>query len=255
MLWYKSWLETRSRFLVGLVLLCASACALVLGYPQVSKLLPMAGSVDTSGEIGRRIKEAAELQSTYRGYIWSQWFGQNLRQMWTLFAVILGSGGLRSQSSGGAALFTLSLPASRRQIIGVRAAIGLAELFALALVPSLVIPLLSPAVSESYGLGAVLVYSSCLFIAGSVFFSLTSFLSTVFDDVWRPALVACLMVFVLGLFEEVAGAASFYGVFRAMSGGDYFFTGALPWLAVPLLAAVSAGFLHAAAVNIERHDF
>jgi hypothetical protein len=30
MLWYKAWLETRWRFVIGLVVLMASACALVL---------------------------------------------------------------------------------------------------------------------------------------------------------------------------------------------------------------------------------
>ena len=30
MLWYKSWLETRWRFLIGLVLLMLSACGTVL---------------------------------------------------------------------------------------------------------------------------------------------------------------------------------------------------------------------------------
>ena len=53
--------------------------------------------------------------------------------MWTLFAVLLGTGGLLSQASGGGALFTLSLPVSRNRLLGVRAATGLAELLVLAL--------------------------------------------------------------------------------------------------------------------------
>ena len=42
MIWYKSWLDTRSRFMVGLVLLVLSACGTVFYYPQVLKLMPMA---------------------------------------------------------------------------------------------------------------------------------------------------------------------------------------------------------------------
>jgi hypothetical protein len=253
MLWYKSWLETRSRFLIGLALLLLSAGSLVIGYPQVVELLPMAGAVNTSGEIGRRIKEAAELQSTYPGYIWSQWFGGNLQQMWLLFSVLLGTGGLRSQSSGGAALFTLSLPVSRRQIVGIRAATVLAELFVLAFVPSLLIPVLSPSVGQSYGLGAVLVYSSCTFVAGSVFFSVTSLLSTVFGDVWRPALVGCLLVAMAGFLDLLTTSA--FGVFEVMRAGDYFYTGRLPWVGLPVSAAISAALLYGAAGNIEKEDF
>ena len=73
MLWHKSWVETRSRFLIGLTLLMLSTCGAVLYYPQVMKLLPMASTVDTGGELGRRIREGVELARDYRGYVWSQW--------------------------------------------------------------------------------------------------------------------------------------------------------------------------------------
>src|SRR5260370_29538358 len=135
MLWYKSWLETRWRFLIGLVLLMCSAAATVLAYPKVMKLMPLVPTLALSGEIGRRIKEAAELVRDYRGYVWSQWFRQNLTQTWTIFAVLLGTGGLLSQTSAGGALFTLSIPASRHPPLGGRAVPGLAELPGLALVP------------------------------------------------------------------------------------------------------------------------
>ena len=39
MLWYKSWLETRWRFLIGLVLLVCSAMFIVLAYPRLIQLL------------------------------------------------------------------------------------------------------------------------------------------------------------------------------------------------------------------------
>src|SRR5260370_547814 len=166
MLWYKSWLETRSRFLIGLVLLMISGAGTVLAYPQVLKLMPQVSALDVSGEIGRRIKESVELAREYRGYVWSQWFGQNLTQIWTLFAVLLGTGGLLSQASGGGALFTLSLPATRNRLLGVRAATGLAELLVLAFVPSLLLSVLSPTIGQTYAIGESLIHSACLFIAG-----------------------------------------------------------------------------------------
>jgi ABC-2 type transport system permease protein len=192
MLWYKSWLETRSRFLIGLALLICSAAATVFTYPKVQELLTMVPSMDLSGEIGRKIREGALLAREYRGYVWSQWYRQNAIQMWTIFAAILGTGGLLSQVSGGGALFTLSLPASRGRLLAVRAAAGLAELLVLALVPALLIPILSPGIGQNYGLGESLVHAMCLFVAGAVFFSLSFFLSTVFNDIWRPLLFALL---------------------------------------------------------------
>ncbi len=187
MLWYKSWLETRSRFLIGLAVLMLTAAGAVIAYPRVVALLPLVPTVTVNGELGRRIKEGAELIRTYRGYVWSQWLRQGMTNMLSLFAVLLGTGGLLSQASGGGALFTLSLPISRKELLGVRAATGLAELMALAFVPPLLVPILSPAVGASYGVGDALVHGLCLFVAAAVLFSMACLLSTVFSDVWRPS--------------------------------------------------------------------
>lgn len=252
MLWYKSWLETRWRFVIGLVLLMLSSCVTVFTYPEVVKLLPLAPKVDLSGEIGRRINEAMELARTYRGYVWSSWFRQNLIQMWTIFAVLLGSGGLLSQASGGPALFTLSLPVSRRRLVAVRAATSLTELLVLAAVPSLLLPLFSPAVGQSYGIRDALIPSACLFIAGSVFFSLTFLLSTVFSDVWRPLLIALFLAAMLAICESFVRDVS---IFRVMSAETYFFAGRVPWLGLFASAAVSVAMLYGATRNIARQDF
>lgn len=251
MLWYKSWLETRWRFLIGLALLMCSAGALVLAYPRVRDLLPLAPPVEVGGELGRRIREAMEVAREYRGYVWSQGFQQNLSNLGTLFAVLLGTGGL---VSGGAALFTLSLPISRRRLLGTRVAAGLAEWLVLAFAPALLIPLLSPAVGESYSVGAALVHGVCFFVAGSVFFSLAILLSTVFGDVWRPLLIALLIAMALGTIEIFADLSRF-GIYSVMSGSSYFRTGALPWGGLLVSAAASAAMLYAASANIANRDF
>ncbi len=255
MLWYKAWLETRWRFLSGLVLLTLTAGGGVLYYPDLMKLMPLASTLDTGGEIGRRIREGMELARDYRGYVWSQLFGKNLMQMGTLFAVLLGSGSPVSQGSAGAALFTLSIPVSRNRLLGVRAAAGLGELLVLVLVPSLLIPLLSPAVGESYGLGSALIHGTCLFIVGTVFFSLAILLSTMFSDLWRPLLIACSVAVVLALCEQVARGLSAYGLFRVMSAEGYFRTGELPWPGLLASSAASVAMLYAATRNIARQDF
>src|SRR5262245_26772032 len=157
MLWYKSWLETRWRFFIGLGLFVLSAGGVVFVYPQVMKLIPQIGNLDTSGPLGQRIKEAVALQRDYRGYIWSQWMRQNLTQMATLFAVILGSGGPYSQRSE---LFTLSLPVSRQRLVGVRALAGLSELLVIVFASTLMIPLFAPSVGQGYSVGSAFVHAS-----------------------------------------------------------------------------------------------
>ena len=105
MLWYKSWLDTRWRFLIGLaILLACSPAASSSSYPHVAKLLPTVRVDRTraAASSAGAIQEALELSATYRGYVWSQWFRQNLMQMGTLFAVLLGSGSLLSRVSAAA---------------------------------------------------------------------------------------------------------------------------------------------------------
>lgn len=253
MLWYKSWLETRWRFVIGLALLLLSACASVLAYPEVLKLMPLVPTDDS--ELGRRIREAAELSRSYRGYIWANWYRQSFSQTWTLFAVVLGSGGLLAQMSGGGALFTLSLPVTRQRLLGIRAATGLAELLALAVIPSLLLPLLSPVIGQSYSIGDALIHALCLFVAGSIFYSLAFLLSTLFTDVWRPLLFALGVAFCVALIEEVFRSYSRYGVFGLMRGELYFRGEGLPLLGLVVAAGISFLLLYTATKNIARQDF
>ena len=255
MLWYKAWLDTRWRFLIGLALLTCGAATMVIIHDRVMELLPLVPNVQVSGELGRRVRESASLIGDYRGYVWAQWFRQTPTQIGTLFAILLGTGGLLAQSSGGALLFTLSLPVSRTRLLSVRLAAGLGEWLLLALVPSLVIPLLSPAVGQSYGVGAAIAHSVCIFIAGAVFFSLAFFLSTCFSDMWRPLLLTVVIGVAISVVTEIIRELSPYSVFSVMSGERYFRTGQLPWLGLLASLAASSALLWAAVVNTARRDF
>ena len=255
MLWYKAWLETRWRFVIGALLLAASAVEVVCVYPRVVRLLPLAPTVDVGGVLGSRIRETIELAREYRGYIWSQAFRSNFANLVTLFAVLLGTGGLAPKGAGGGGLFTLSLPVSRRRLIEVRATTGLLELFVIALLPALLIPALSPAVGEHYAVTSALVHGASLFLASAAFFSLAMFLSTEFGDVWRPLLIALFAAIVVAFAEQLVPGGASYGLFSVMRGEVYFRTGGLPWAGFLFSAGLSALLLSAAAFNFDRRDF
>ena len=242
MLWHKSWLETRWRFLIGVALAVCSAAATVLIYPRVLELVPLAPS-NAGGKIGEQIREAASLVRDYRGYVWSQWFRRNLPQMATLFAILLGTADFVSQSKG--ALFTMSLPVSRARLAAVRVATGLGELLLLVFVSSFVVPILSPAIGRSYGAADALIHSACLFVVVCMFFTLAFLLSTMFSDVWPPILIAIAVALVLSAISHS----------RVMSGESYFRTGHLPWIGLIAVAIASASLYYAAVINIRRRDF
>jgi len=251
MVWQKAWLDTRWRFVTGLALLVVLACGTVIDYRAVQQLVPQTHvSFDATTRLGRALQEAIETERDFRGFIWWQWFRQNLAQLWTLFAILLGAGGLLARSAGDGALFTLALPASRRQLLGGRIALGLAELAALAVVPSLVIVLMSPAIGEQYSIVDALVHGACLLVAGSSWYVLTILLSTIFRDVWRPMLLTGALVLLAAAVEFSSGV----GPFQVMNATRYFRAGQLPWIGLALSTLTMLALWYAADRNYERQD-
>ena len=258
MLWRKAWLETRGRFLGGLALSLIVGFGVIYDFSATERLLPLVRNIDpatldTSGPIGGAIKESIAAQQTFRGFVWWQWYRQNLTYLVVIFGALLGAGGLLAKS-GGATLFTLSLPVSRNRLIGTRAALGLAELLAIAVVPSLVLPLLAPSIGQSYSVIDVVVHGACMFIVGSVFFSLAALLSNDYADLWRPVLIACIVAAVLGMLEYIPAIAP-YGIFHTMNGETYYRHAGLPWIGLLVSAGISAALLRTAAVNLAHRDF
>ena len=258
MLWHKAWLETRGRFFAGLVLTVIVGIGLIYDFRATERLLPLVrgadpSTIDTSGFVGAALKASLDAQRDFRGFVWWQWYRQNLTYLVVIFAALLGSGGLLAKS-GGATLFTLSLPVSRNRLLGTRATIGLAELLVLAIVPSLLLPLLAPSVGQSYSLIDVLAHGACAFVVGSVFFSLAALLSNEYADVWRPVMIVCIIAACLGMLEYVP-AFSRYGMFRVMNGETYYRQAGLPWIGLLINAGIAAALLRTAAVKLAQRDF
>ena len=253
MLLQHAFLETRWRFLVGLVILPVSAAFVVFGYPQVMALAKsVTATPDTS--LGREIAQAMELSKTYRGYVWSQWFEQNGAMLGSLFAVIIGTGGLLSQTAA-ARLFTLSLPVSREQLLGARAAAGLAQVAVLCLLPALVIVGASPLVGERFPFLDALAYSLCVFVGSAVFFSLAFMLSSLFANLWAPAILALCAGAMLGAIEGITGGWGAWSLRDMMHGNSYFLGDGLPWLMLLVSAGLSAALIFAGIRHMARQDF
>jgi ABC-2 type transport system permease protein len=256
MLWHKTWLDTRIRFFAGLGLMVISVVGIVMAHPQLMRLaqsytVPPGGG----GALEARIEDALKLSSQFTGYVWTQWFRQTPTQLGTLFAVILGSGGLLSRGADGNGLFTLSLPVSRARLVTTRAAVGVVELLAMAVVPALLIPVTAPWVGESYPISAALVHAFCLFLGWTVFFSLALFLSTVWDDIWKPLLLACSIAVALSMAEMFSSTINHLGPFALMSGETFFRTGQLPWIGWLASAVASSAIVYGATVNFTNRDF
>jgi len=254
MLWHKAWLETRWRFITALLILTVMAGAKVYEYVVTLRMMPLAESV-VSGDntpLGAAIREAVAVQREFRGFIWYNAFRDNLTQMGVLFAVLLGCGGLLSEAKKGSALFTLSLPITRRELLRVRTVTGVTQCLAITMIPPLVLPILAPAIGQQFSVIDALAHGLCLFFVAALFFSLASFLSTMFADIWRPLLIALFLACMAAVVQFVVPE---FGLFRVMSGETYFRTGALPWMGFMTTAVLASALLYSAAETLERRDF
>jgi ABC-type transport system involved in multi-copper enzyme maturation permease subunit len=149
----------------------------------------------------------------------------------------------------------MSLPISRQRLLGVRAATGLAELLILAVVPTLLIVILSPAIGQSYSVVDVAIYGVCLFFGGAVFFSLALLLSTIFDDPWRPLLIACALAVTLAVGATALHEYTPFSVFQVMSAESYFRSGQVPWFGLLVSSSLSVGLLYGANASFAHQDF
>src|SRR5215831_13148242 len=126
MLWYKAWLETRWRFLIGLLVMLCCAAVVVFEYPSVLRVVQRLSGTPLGDLVGHPVDEEILLSRQFSGFVWSHAFLQDFATLGTFFAVILGVGGLLPRTSGDATLYTLSLPVSRVRLFAIRAVTGLA---------------------------------------------------------------------------------------------------------------------------------
>jgi hypothetical protein len=253
MLWHKAWIDTRGRFLIGLALLICTVLGNALAYSTLDKALVVALGVSPPGHLAHEIGSIAQLSSTFRGFVWVQVIRQNLCGIWIIFAVLLGADGLLSRRKG--AIFTLTLPVSRRHLFTVRAAADLAELFLLALIPMLLIPLAARAVRQTYGLADALVHGVSIFLGGAVFYGAARLLAAVFDDRWRPIVITLALAVVVELCKEFIPMAASLNPGGVMDGESYFRTGTPAWAGLLIWMGISIALLYAAARSTEKRDF
>ena len=224
MLGYKAWHESRARFVLGAAVLGAVCVAFVVFQAE----LRLMGATEAPA-------------STYGGYVYLRIYQSVGRALFWLLAVVLGLGGLWRERAHDTIGFTLALPVHRAHHAVARAAVGLAEVFALALIPVAIVPACSAMIGESYPLAQALGFALLWIAVGSAVFAVSFLVSVLVRSDYVALAVAVLtMRLVPGALAKLPGLAS-VDVHSVMTGRGmaYFDPRRAQLIAAPWLAALA----------------
>jgi len=235
-LWYKSWLETKPRFLTSLATLTLF-CAVFVYHAQ--GLIRPEWTLDLN-----------------RLLFVNQQF---LVIMWVLSVVLLGMGGIIREKAIGTSSLTLALPVGRMRLLISRIGVGLLEAIALGLVPWLAVVGVMSIVNKSIPMSQVSSYVVLLVAGGLVFFAMGVLVSSLV----RGEYTAPALAFGIVLLVAIISDAWFreYSVWRLVTGdlsinrGTYLLPQHLPWLGILASLCLALLMMAASVFSLQRRDF
>lgn len=257
MLWpllTKTWLETRSRFLIGVLAVAGLTLALVLSQDLLRTRL--------SGRAPAAVG-AAFAALTYADYIHRFLYTGAVQPLGQLIALVLAMGGLQRERETGTTALTLALPVSRRELMGMRAAVGIAEVSVLALVPGVLIPAMSPLVGESYPVSQALGFAVLWIAAHTTIFSAALLVSTIVPSQMTALLVTWLLLLAHSAIALLPALQPFrlnLGWIATGVGMPYLnpttsLLIGLPWDRLLVMGLLSFGLITAASRVTEHQDY
>jgi len=166
MLLCKAWIETRVRFLAGLI----AASIVCIFYMEQHAWLVRWWSTDARNLQNPHFYHSGMWWGIheYGYYLWHYLYDNYLQQIWLLFAVVFAFGGLIREKAVGTASFSLGLPVSRKRWLFTRLAVALIESVALSLFSLLVVIIGSAVIHQSFSLSQML-FHAVLMVAAGVF--------------------------------------------------------------------------------------
>jgi hypothetical protein len=181
--------------------------------------------------------------------------------LWLFLAVVLAGAGIRTQSPiqgtkglHGSTQFTLSLPASRLRLLGVRASMGLAAVLLTMVVSSAAAWAFLPMIRANSTIADYIRWMVTLCCVASLFHAI-SILNAVYLEenwqIWGTAAVVGLLKWLTVRFPPPVSL----DVFRVMARESPVSTHSLPWPAIAVsLALAGAVFLLAVKLS-ETHEY
>lgn len=256
MLWYRAWLETRTRWLAGAVAMAGVSAFFVAAHPWVVQQWARDAVQHPEWHDPAWLHRAA---ADYPFFVWHFLFADLLQKVWAVCAVLLGVGGLAREAAAGTAGFTLSLPVSRGALFGVRAAVGALGAAGLAAVAALTIVAVSAATGQPYPPLHAFQHAGVMALGGMVFLALALLLSTLLEGEHTPTLwglaAVALVYFTVAPHADGAPAplvVRMVDVGGVMAGAP---DGPQPWAGLAVCVGLAGALLWTAARVTRARDF
>jgi len=251
--WYKAWVESRLRFLAAAAVMAAVCGAAVLGHDAIQSVLA----------------NRPAPPATYAAYVHRVSYGGLTRVLFMTFAMVLGVGGLLRERELGTSAFTLALPVARTRLVLVRAAAGLLEIAAIALIQGLAIVTLSPLVHQIYPPSQALEYALLWSAGGAALFAVAFLASAVCSGEYTAFIVAQIALLVHTVstqFVRIARPATwpYLATLQEIMSGLHMsyldpkqslLIGPLPLVPVAIVTLLTAALIACAVAVTIRQDF
>jgi ABC-type transport system involved in multi-copper enzyme maturation permease subunit len=238
MLWYKAWLETRSRFLISLIAMVV-LCAVFVHH----------GDRDAIDQVS----------PDYYNYV--LFVGhQMLATMWVLAVTLIMMGGLVREKATGASAFTLALPISRRRLMMVRIGMGLIQAAMLAICPWVAMFSAGAIFGKTHSVAQAVYYLVSLLGGGLLFFGMAVLVSSVIGGEYTPPVVS-FGAFITTAIALSSAALRPYSPWAFITGSEYLnrktnlLALPIPWFQAAVYFLLG-GFLLAISIKVnQRQDF
>jgi len=243
---YKSWLETRSRFLWGSLLVLGTVGNSVFQGPIVMRAVR---------------QQLPWLPMPFPRYLWETVYHGSLVATWIGFVVLLGLGGLRREHSTGVSAFTLSLPARRSKFLQAQAVVALAEALVMGFLPALLVPALSRLIGQTFAIDQAICYAVVLVGAGLVFYGWTVLLSHLTQGGLTALTISASSIGAFFVLVKKIRALDHFDIFDTMCGEEmldkhtFLLHGPLPWARLGVTLTVMLGLVGLSMVLVEYRDF
>lgn len=236
MLWYKAWLETRSRFLISLATITIF-CAVFVHHAQ-GMIRP-----NWTSDFNRLL-------------FFNQLYAAIL---WIMAVVLLGMGGIVREKAIGTSSLTLSLPVSRARLVGVRVGMGMIEAIVMGIVPWAAVFMISALAKMPILMSQVCSYVILLVGGGLVYFAMAILVSSlVAGEYTAPALALGIVLLAAMLFDTWLRR---FNLWRLVTGdfsidrNTFLLSEHLPWLGILTSVSVAALMLLASIIVVQNREF